>query len=301
MSRHPPSWYDPLLYYPLTLVYVCINRILGYEVAEMPFDDIVPRPVEQRPIVLLQKARQAQVKTVDTPRTAKLDRNVLSFIGCGASDDDSESDDGGDRKASFSLKRTVLARPQMQGEKSQAKSVEPQQMQKQPTAEPSVPQQPQTNPSQVPVEPVVKPPEDASKVEKEPKRRKRSAEEEEKLLARMERFRNALRASMKDDKDKAEDGNSTTQNDSWMNHTLVFKKVTAAEDDMVREDGEYVTYDPLKHKHSEQKSHDDLEEKDEPRSVERCSRSRSRSRSHHSHHSHHHHHHSHRSGSHSRH
>ena len=284
-----------------------MNRIVGYEVAEMPFDDIVPRPVEQRPIVLLQKARQAQVKTVDTPRTAKLDRNVLSFAGCGDSDDDdSESDDGAGRKGAFSLKRTVLARPRMQGSECPAESVAPQQMQKQPSVESSVPQQQQQQQQQQqtsvppqPTEPAEKTPDIASKVEKEPKRRKRSAEEEEKLLARMERFRSALRASLSDDKGKAGGEDPAVQDNAWMNHTLVFKKVTAAEDDMVREDGEYVTYDPLMHKHPEQNSHGTLEEKKSTRSVER--HSRSHSRSHHSHHSHHHHHHDHHSDSHSRH
>ena len=264
--------------------------------------------MEQRPIVLLQKARQAQVKTVDTPRTAKLDRNVLSFAGCGDSDDDSESDDSGDKRGAFSLKRTVLARPKVQGSEGSAKSPEPQQMPKQPEGVSSAPQEQQQQQQQQqqrksdspqPTEPVEKVPDDASKVEKEPKRRKRSAEEEEKLLARMERFRSALRASMSDSKESTGGEDSAAVDNAWMCHTLVFKKVTAAEDDMVREDGEYVTYDPRMHKHVEQNSQSTPEEKENAHPVER--RSRSHSRSHHSHHSrHHHHHHNHRSDSHSR-
>ena len=253
-----------------------MDRITGYEIAEMPFDDIVPRPVEQRPIVLLQKARQAQVKTVETPRTAKLDRNVLSFAGCGESDDDESDEESVGRKKSFSLKRKVLARPQVQSSEAAPKYVEPRQQQV------SVSSQP---------EEVEKKNDDAQKGEKEPKRRRRSAEDEEKLLARMERFRRALRASMNDDKGKeAGEGSAAAAGNEWMNHTLVFKKVTAEEDDMVREDGEYICYDPRMHKSSEQSSRDTQEEKK--------SDHHSHSRSHHSRHGHHHHH---RDSSHSRH
>lgn len=271
-----------------------MDRITGYEIAEMPFDDIVPRPVEQRPIVLLQKARQAQVKTVETPRTAKLDRNVLSFAGCGESDDDESDEESVGRKKSFSLKRKVLARPQVQSSEAAPKYVEPRQDTKQPAVEPSVPQQQQQQ-QQVSVssqpEEVEKKSDDAQKGEKEPKRRKRSAEDEEKLLARMERFRRALRASMNDDKGKeAGEGSAAAAGNEWMNHTLVFKKVTAEEDEMVREDGGYICYDPRMHKSSEQSSRDTQEEKK--------SDHHSHSRSHHSRHGHHHHY---RDSSHSRH
>jgi len=66
------------------------------------------------------------------------------------------------------------------------------------------------------------------------RRRKASAEDEEAVLARLERIRKLVTKS---------EGESS----SWMAHRLVFEKQPRSVDPMAREDSEYISYDPRLH------------------------------------------------------